>query len=105
MGMAERVVKRDLAQVTVYLTNDAIRASAQDKVAPLLDAQTKVVVGHSLGSILAYEAVHNLEQPLPPIGHAWLSFRVEHYYLSKNPTSTAGLSSLGQVLGQCRRPK
>ena len=65
MGLAERFVKRSLAQVTRYLTTDAIRAAALEAVFELIGPETKVLIGHSLGSVIAYEAAHLMKQPLP----------------------------------------
>ena len=65
MAFAERFVRRSLAQVTRYLTDDAIRAAAQKAVLDLIDPDTKIVISHSLGTVVAYEAVHHLDRPLP----------------------------------------
>jgi hypothetical protein len=65
MGLAERFVSRALAQVTSYLTDEQVRAYALEQVARLVDPDTRVLVGHSLGSVVAYEAAHRLGQPLP----------------------------------------
>jgi hypothetical protein len=65
MSLAERFVNRTLAQVTTYLTDEQVRAYALEQVARLVGSDTRVLVGHSLGSVVAYEAVHRLLQPLP----------------------------------------
>lgn len=65
MGFAERFVNRSLAQVTRYLTNDEIRFAALKSVSDLCGPETKVLIGHSLGSVVAYEAAHLMKQPLP----------------------------------------
>ena len=65
MAFAERFVWRALAQVTRYLTDDALRAAAQKAVLDLIGPDTRVVVSHSLGTVVAYEAVCRLERPLP----------------------------------------
>jgi hypothetical protein len=57
-------VNKTLAQVVRYLTEPAVRKYALDQVYPLLDADTSVVIGHSLGSVVAYEAIRNRQQPL-----------------------------------------
>jgi hypothetical protein len=64
MGFAERFVNRSLAQVTRYLTNDEIRFAALKLVSDLFGPETKVLIGHSLGSVVAYEAAHLMKQPL-----------------------------------------
>ncbi|HEY5870212.1 MAG TPA: hypothetical protein VI542_32365 [Candidatus Tectomicrobia bacterium] len=65
MAFAERFVYRALKQVTCYLTDDAVRAAALATVAAHVDAETQIVIGHSLGSVIAYEAAHQLMHPLP----------------------------------------
>ena len=56
---------RDLLQVTRYLTEDDLRAAAQARVVALLGEDTKLVIGHSLGSVVAWEACQALDRPLP----------------------------------------
>jgi hypothetical protein len=65
MGFAERFVRRALAQVTRYFTDGRIRSAALESVLQLVEANTKVMIGHSLGSVVAYEAAHFIKQPLP----------------------------------------
>jgi len=65
MGLAERTIKRDLAQVTRYFTDEGVRAAAQHQVLQVVDERTKVVIAHSLGSVVAYEVAHALGQSLP----------------------------------------
>jgi hypothetical protein len=65
MAFAETFVNRSLAQLTRYLTDQSIRSTAQDRVKSLIGPETKVVIGHSLGSIVAYEAAQQLSAPLP----------------------------------------
>lgn len=65
MGLAQRTRWRDLAQVTRYFTDEAIRSAAQQQVLQLVDERTKVVIGHSLGSVVAYEVAHMIRQSLP----------------------------------------
>jgi len=65
MGLAERTINRDLAQVTRYFTDEGVRAAAQQQVLKLVDERTKVIIGHSLGSVVAYEVAHSLDQALP----------------------------------------
>jgi hypothetical protein len=56
---------RNLHQVTRYLTDEEVRKTAQQKVLELLDEKTQVLVAHSLGSVVAYEACFQLKRPLP----------------------------------------
>jgi hypothetical protein len=65
MALAERFTMRALAQVTRYFTDEQVRSFALGQVAGLLGPDTRALVGHSLGSVIAYEAAHRLAQPLP----------------------------------------
>ena len=64
--VAASVVNRDLREITAYLTNrkgcrDLIRGRAVDAIGP----DTTVVVAHSMGSLVAYEALHRVEYDIP----------------------------------------
>jgi hypothetical protein len=63
-ALAGRLLRTAIVQVSRYLTDDTIRA-VQDRVAALIGPETKVIIGHSLGSVVAFEAAHRLGQPLP----------------------------------------
>ena len=63
-GLAQRA-RPDLIQVGRYLAEDVIRERAQAVVAELLDDDTQVVIGHSLGSVVAWEACHERTTALP----------------------------------------
>jgi hypothetical protein len=65
VALAERFVYKSLAQVTRYLTNEEIRSRAVKAVLDLVGPETSVIIGHSLGSVIAYEAAHRLRQSLP----------------------------------------
>jgi pimeloyl-ACP methyl ester carboxylesterase len=65
MGFAERFVRRSLAQVTRYFTDETIHTAALESVFKLVGSNTKVLIGHSLGSVIAYEAVHLIKHRLP----------------------------------------
>jgi len=47
----------DLEQVVHYLNDAGTRARILNRVFPHLGAETKVMIGHSLGSVVAYEAL------------------------------------------------
>jgi len=66
MGIAAagRFVKRALGQVTRYLTDDAIRAAAIGRVKTQIGPETRLVIGHSLGSVVGYETLFEVDQPL-----------------------------------------
>src|SRR5262249_55640681 len=65
VAFAGGFVNRALAQVTRYLTEAAIRSATLKAVLDLVGPETRVILGHSLGSIVAYEAAQQLRQPLP----------------------------------------
>lgn len=56
-GLALRVFIADLKQVYAYLHDEQIRAKAQRRVEQAVTSETRVVIGHSLGSVVAYEAL------------------------------------------------
>jgi hypothetical protein len=55
--LAERAMLFDLQQVRRYMTDPEVRQAAQDRIAADVDEDTRVLVGHSLGSVVAYEAL------------------------------------------------
>jgi pimeloyl-ACP methyl ester carboxylesterase len=65
-GIAERAFIGSLKQVRGYLRDDGaidgrggtIRDRAQRAIAAVVTPDTRVLVGHSLGSVVAYEALH-----------------------------------------------
>ncbi|MFE7812165.1 hypothetical protein ACFU5P_09365 [Streptomyces sp. NPDC057433] len=56
-GVAMRGVILDLRQVRAYLCDPAVQEAVQQRVAAAVSEDTRVVVGHSLGSVVAYEAL------------------------------------------------
>ncbi|MFI6878092.1 hypothetical protein ACIBL6_32085 [Streptomyces sp. NPDC050400] len=56
-GLALRSLVLDLKQVRAYLTDPVVHAEVQRRVAASLTDDTRVVVAHSLGSVVAYEAL------------------------------------------------
>ena len=56
-GLADRVMLFDLQQVRRYMTDLEVRQAVQARVAAEVGEDTRVVVGHSLGSVVAYEAL------------------------------------------------
>ncbi|WP_217210363.1 hypothetical protein [Streptomyces sp. AC550_RSS872] len=52
-----RALVFDLKQVRRYLTDDGLRAAARRRVEEAIGPDTRVVVAHSLGSVVAYEAL------------------------------------------------
>ncbi len=63
--VAERFVVTALAQVSRYLTDGTMRNKVQAAMLKHVKADTRVVIGHSLGSVVAYECAHLLTHPLP----------------------------------------
>lgn len=47
----------DLKQVSLYLKDAVIRTQILSRVLPHISSETKIVIGHSLGSVIAYEAL------------------------------------------------
>ena len=60
-----RLAHRALGQVTRYLTEEHLHAQVQARVRKHLDDRTRVMIGHSLGAVVAFEASHQLTRPLP----------------------------------------
>ncbi|MGW3282882.1 hypothetical protein [Nocardia rhamnosiphila] len=56
-GIALRSVVGNLKQVRRYLTEPRLREQVRDRVRAQITPETRVVVGHSLGSVVAYETL------------------------------------------------
>ena len=65
MYVVERLFLTSLAQVTRYLTDDATRATAQRAVMDLITLDTRIIIAHSLGSVVAYECRTSCTHSLP----------------------------------------
>jgi hypothetical protein len=65
MVIAQRTVAKALSQVTRYFDDAAVRAAAQEAVLGLVGEETRAIVAHSLGTVVAYEACFHLEKKLP----------------------------------------
>lgn len=57
-NMAESAFIGALKQVTSYMGDPAIKDAAQSRVNSAVTEETRVLIGHSLGSVVAYEALH-----------------------------------------------
>ena len=55
-GLAEPLIVGLIKQVHAYLTDGSIREAIQSRVSEVAGPGTAVLVGHSLGSVIAYEA-------------------------------------------------
>jgi len=60
--VAQRAFIRDLKQVTAFLGDPAVKKAVLARVRMQVDPDTRVVIGHSLGSVVAYEYLCQ-EQP------------------------------------------
>jgi hypothetical protein len=56
-GMAEPMLVGSLKQVRRYFDDPQLRNAARSRVARAVSAETRVIVGHSLGSVVGYEAL------------------------------------------------
>lgn len=56
-ALGERALLGDLRQLRDYLHEERIRREALQRVANAIGEDTRVLVGHSLGSVVAYEAL------------------------------------------------
>jgi hypothetical protein len=56
-GVALRAMVANLRQVRRYLTEPELRTLVRSRVSTLIGRDTQVVVGHSLGSVVAYEVL------------------------------------------------
>jgi hypothetical protein len=66
-GVLDRALIGSLKQMTGYFSDEEIRRTAQDRLAARITPRTRVVVAHSLGSVIAYET---LCDPRIAAGHA-----------------------------------
>lgn len=64
-ALAERFVNRSLKQISAYLANKELKEEIQSRVSAVIDDSTRAIVGHSLGSVVAYEVVAKLDTDLP----------------------------------------
>lgn len=62
VGLAQRVIIWDLKQVWSYFRYSEIRSQILERLKEVISPDTQVVVGHSLGSVVAYEALCNPEK-------------------------------------------
>jgi pimeloyl-ACP methyl ester carboxylesterase len=55
-GLTERLIIGCIKQVHLYLSDDSVRSAIQARVERAVGPETAVLLGHSLGSVVAYEA-------------------------------------------------
>jgi hypothetical protein len=56
-NIAQSMMMGDLRQVSAYMSDPAIGSAIRDLVKGVITDDTRVVIGHSLGSVIAYEAL------------------------------------------------
>ena len=56
-GVAMRAMVFDVKQVSRYLTDPELRFDVRSRVVEAIDSDTRVIIAHSLGSVVAYEAL------------------------------------------------
>jgi len=56
-ALSERLLVFDLKQVRSYLFDPEVRREVQHRVEQVVAEDTRVILGHSLGSVVAYEAL------------------------------------------------
>jgi hypothetical protein len=56
-GLAERALILNLKQVHRYMSEPAIRSAIQARIAQSAPAGARIVISHSLGTVVAYEAI------------------------------------------------
>ncbi|MGW0516769.1 hypothetical protein [Crossiella sp. NPDC003009] len=64
-ALAEQYFWQALGQVAQYFTEPDTRNQIVERLTAQLGPETKIVVAHSLGTVVAYEALHRLAHPLP----------------------------------------
>lgn len=62
-GVAKRAMIGNLKQVTAFLNDVEIKERVLERVATEVMAETQVVIGHSLGSVVAYEYLIRFAPP------------------------------------------
>jgi alpha-beta hydrolase superfamily lysophospholipase len=56
-GVFDQVLIGDLKQLTGYFTDSSVRSAARERLAARITPETRVIVAHSLGSVIAYETL------------------------------------------------
>jgi hypothetical protein len=102
MAFAERFVVTALVQVTRYLSDELIRALAQQRVLDLVEDDTRVLIGHSLGSVLRMRAP-TASAAAPPLD-AGLAIRAADDR-HQAPLAAAVVPAEGGPMGERRRSR
>jgi hypothetical protein len=56
-AVSDRMLILGLRQIRRYMTEQAVRLAARAEIAKVVSSDTRVIVAHSLGSVVAYEAL------------------------------------------------
>jgi hypothetical protein len=101
-GLADRVMLFDLAQVRRYLTKPDTRQAVQERVEAVVGPDTRVLVGHSLGSVVAYEALcAHPEWPVRALVTLGSPLGIRHLIFDRLvPAPTSGSTSVGRWPGR-----
>ena len=62
VSLSERAMIGDLKQVYAYVHDDTVRLAAQARATACIGPDTRVLIGHSLGSVVAYEVACTLPE-------------------------------------------
>lgn len=62
-GVVERLFIRDLKQVNRFLDDPGVKGRVLERVHAEVDPRTRILVGHSLGSVVAYEYLCRYQPP------------------------------------------
>jgi hypothetical protein len=64
MKLAENFLVTALSQVTAYFCDEEVRRAILNAVDSCVGADTMAIIGHSLGSVIAFEACHRSQRPI-----------------------------------------
>ena len=62
--MTAAYLKRSVRQVSAYVNDPSVQVEVRGRVQALLNDDTRVIIAHSLGSVVAFEMAHRLQRPL-----------------------------------------
>ena len=100
MGVAT-AIKPTFSQLNLYLSDPALQQTIREEVSRQISPATRVVIGHSLGSIVTYDVVRTLNRPLPlflTLGPPWACRRSSTSDCSRSHHPSPLPSSAGSIL-------
>jgi len=56
-AVGEQTLRQTINQLGRYFADDELRGVVQDRLAAVIDADTRVVIAHSMGTVVAYETL------------------------------------------------